>query len=342
MSWRGVAVQVAGALIGLGLLGWCVSIALREGNREQLRRLGDASGGQIAGMLGLSLASLLFNGVVFWGLIGPASAKRGKRLGLWHVQAVNAVATCLAYVPFKLSVVYRFFVHRVRDGIPIGTIASWLAAAAAALVATCGPVVLVAAVLGGGARALDLVAWSFCGTMCVATLGWAAARSLAGERGLARLRSMAGATRIGLLTTLAGSRAFEHLHAGFDMVGDWRAWGTAIGGRAGDLTVQAVRFWLAGQILGVSIDPGPALLLAVTYFALGAASPSGALGVRESGATGLAALLHLEGSEGYAGVTLLVTAADSIPTVGAALLGLIAVRPWRIRKESASGAHGVN
>lgn len=340
----GLAVQLLGLLVGLALLAWCVTIALRPENRQQLDRLGDASAAQIVGMLLLSVLSLLCNGIVFWGVIRPVrvalrdeatQAGRPLPLGFWHVQSVNAVATCLAYIPFKLSVVFRFFVHRVHDHVPIGTIASWMAAAAAALATVCGPVLLAGVVLGERAKGMTLIGASIAGVLVLAITGWAIARYFAGHDGLVRIRKWIAATRIGLLRRIADSKVFADIHAGFAMVGDSRGWATGLAGRIGDVAAQSVRFWLAGQILGVEIDPGVAVLLGVTYFALGAASPSGALGIREGGATGLAALLHLDQSQSYAAITLLVTAADSIPTLLAAGGGLAAVvRKNRARSQS--------
>jgi hypothetical protein len=331
--FRGLAIQLLGLMVGLGLLAWCVNVAFRPENRQQLDRLGDASAMQVSCMLLLSVLSLLCNGIVFWGVIRPVrvqlrnEALQAQRppLGFWHVQCVNAVATCLAYIPFKLSVVFRFFVHRVHDHVPIGTIASWMAAAAAALATVCGPVLIAGVVLGDRAKGMTLIGASLAGILVLAVTGWAVARYFAGHDGLVRIRRWIASTRIGILRQVADSKVFADIHAGFAMVGDPRGWATGLAGRVGDVAAQSVRFWLAGQILGVEIDPGVAVLLGVTYFALGAASPSGALGIREGGATGLAALLHLDQSQSYAAITLLVTAADSVPTLLAAGGGLAAV-----------------
>lgn len=337
-------VQLLGLLVGVGLLVWCIKVAFRPENREQLDRLGDASSAQIAGMLALSVLSLFFNGMVFWGVIRPVRVELRDRaraegrplpLGFWHVQGVNAVATCLAYIPFKLSVVFRFFVHRVHDRVPLGTIASWMAAAAAALAAVCVPILLAGVLLGSSLRGLPLIGVSLAGITFLSALGWVIARLFAGREGLARLRRWAAATRLRIVRRLTDAQLFADIHAGFAMVGDGRGWLTGLLGRAGDVGVQSIRFWLAGQVLGIEMDPGAALLLGVTYFALGAASPSGALGIREGGATGLATLLHLDGDQSYAGVTLLVTAADSIPTLLGAAAGLVMV----LRKNRAR-AHG--
>lgn len=329
-GWRGVALQVAGLVIGLALLGWCVSIALRPGNREQLERLGEAPWWMIGAVVGLSVLSLGFNAGVFWSLVRPS-----KRLGFGYVLAVNSVATCLAYLPFKLSLVFRFFIHRVRDGIPVATIAAWIAAAGMSLAVVCGPVAGVAAL---GVRDAWLVPLAGLAAGVIALAAWLVAGALAGPSGMERIRRMASFSGIGAIERLVRTRTVEHLHAGFGMVGERSAWWTAIGWRACDLAVQSARFWVAARILGLDLEIGPAVLLGVTYYALGAASPSGAIGVREGGATGLAAMLHLDGGASYAGVTLLVSAADAIPTVLAACAGAAVLRRWGTRAPAAGVA----
>ncbi|MBX3391595.1 MAG: flippase-like domain-containing protein [Phycisphaeraceae bacterium] len=330
-GWRGVAIQVVGLAVGLALLGWCVSVALRPENRDQLGRLREAPPWMIAGVVGLSAGSLVFNAAVFWSLIRPA-----RKLGFGHVLAVNCVATCLAYLPFKLSLVFRFFVHRVRDGIPVPTIAAWVAAAGMSLVVVCGPVAGVAAL---GLRGVALIPVAAGVAVAVAWGVSAAARAFAGSGGMARIRCLSSGLGIVMIDRAARTRTFEHLQAGFGMVGERFPWWAAIAFRAGDLAVQSARFWIAARILGLELDIAPAVVLGVTYYALGAASPSGAIGIREGGATGVAALLHLDGGGSYAGVTLLVSAADAVPTVLAAMSGALLLRRWgtRVDRTRASG-----
>ncbi|MBL8964200.1 MAG: hypothetical protein JNK70_09025 [Phycisphaerae bacterium] len=50
-------------------------------------------------------------------------------------------------------------------------------------------------------------------------------------------------------------------------------------------------------------------------------------------------MLHLDGGGSYAGVTLLVSAADAVPTVLAAMSGALLLRRWgtRVDRTRASG-----
>ncbi|MCC6427405.1 MAG: flippase-like domain-containing protein [Phycisphaerales bacterium] len=309
---RRILVQIAGIVVGLGLLAWCIWLAARPENRDQLARLREAPPGQIAALLGLSVLSLVANGIVFWSLIQPA-----KRLGFWYVLMVNAIATCLAYLPFKLSLVFRFFIHRTRDQIPVLTISAWLAAAAAALVASLGSIVAVAAIGGGGGP--YFIPLSAGAVVVTGILAMWLARVFAGPAGLARLRGFTRRTHLPFSARLAESASLQHMHAGFDMIASPRAWPLAILGRLADLAVQAIRFKLAAGILGVELSTSDSILLAVVYYTLGAAAPSGALGAREGGAVGLAKLMHMGTTDQFAGIVLLVTAADAIPTLAAAL-----------------------
>ncbi|MCG3124618.1 MAG: hypothetical protein GIKADHBN_03087 [Phycisphaerales bacterium] len=329
-SWTGTLVQVVGLCVGLGLLAWCVSMALKPENRDQLRHLADARPSAIAGLLALSFASLLANGGVFWSLIRPIRTLDDRRgVPFWRMQAANAVATCLAYVPFKLSILFRVLVHRTQDRIPVGTIAAWIAAAAASLVVVCGPVLGLALI--GFARERLLIA-AGASALAAATLGWWLARLFAGPGGLAAIRRGADVLWPGVLGRLSRSAMVQHLHAGFDIAGTAQAWFGAVAFRALDLFVQALRFWTAAHILGLEIDLGSAILLGAVYYTLGAASPSGALGVREGGATLVAKLMQLSGGDTHASVTLLVTASDAVPTVLSAIAGALYIRPWRLRR----------
>ena len=66
-----------------------------------------------------------------------------QRLRTLDVVAVNAIATLLNYLPFKLSVISRIVIHNRRDGVPLGKIVGWLAAVGVGGVISFGPVALV-------------------------------------------------------------------------------------------------------------------------------------------------------------------------------------------------------
>jgi hypothetical protein len=64
------------------------------------RAAGEAAPGPVALLFGCSLATLALNGLIFWVVLLPE-----KRLRVSDTLAtVNAFATMLAYLPFKLSV----------------------------------------------------------------------------------------------------------------------------------------------------------------------------------------------------------------------------------------------
>jgi hypothetical protein len=138
-----VAVQLVGFAIGIALLWWCVHLALSPENREQLENLRDAPSRMIAGLLVLSLTTFMLNGFMLWVVLLPT-----RRLRLTQVLAVNALATLLAYLPFKMSVLSRFVLHNRRDGMPIMRIGAWLAAFLVITLATMGPFVVASVLIG--------------------------------------------------------------------------------------------------------------------------------------------------------------------------------------------------
>lgn len=327
--------QLAGFAIGLALLAWAVSIALKEENREQLQHLADASAGQIAMLLGLSAVSLLINGVSFWAIITPT-----RPLRCLDVVAVNNLATFLAYLPFKLSVITRAAIHNRRDGVPLLTIGAWLMAIAAAMGAGLGPPLLASVIR----PAID-VAW-----IAIAGVGVIAAgitlvmlgRYFGYERGVARLHRILDPITPKRWRHLLRHSRFLELHEGFAMLASPRAVTIAVGLRVTDLLVQAARFVVAAKVLGMDLGFTQAVLLALSYFILGVVSPSGMLGVREMGTTFIASIAAMAASDQFVGVALLVTSAESIVTLAGAGLGLAWLRPDRLftRRTDASASGG--
>lgn len=319
-----VVIQVVGFLAGVGLLGWCVSVAFKPENREQLERLREASPVQLLGLLGLSIATLIINGFIFWVTIRPA-----RRLKAPDVLATNAVSTFLGYLPFKLGLVVRVAIHNRRDKVPLLTVGAWFAAVAVTLFATLIP----AAIAGLWRKKLDgpwLIA-----TLAGLALAYAAvvigARLFAGERGLARLQSSLG--RLPLAGKLLRTNAFRQLHGGFDMLANAKFTAAAMGLRLADLVVMSSRFSLASVVLGSPIPWEQSFLVASTYFFIGLLSPFGVLGTREAGTTGVVALLLPGGEEAaraFTVVALLVSATEAIAFLAAAGVGLAWLRPDRL------------
>lgn len=319
-----IALQCGGFIAGLALLGWCVSLAFKPENRHQLEHLREASPAQLLGLLGLSLATLLVNGLIFWVTIRPA-----RRLRAPDVLATNAIATFLGYLPFKLGLVVRIAIHNRRDRLPLLTIGAWFAAMAITLSIAIWP----PALAGLWRKTLD-GPWLLTTAAAVISLTAAAilmARHFAGPPGLARLHRVFG--RLPIAGPAMHTRAFTQLHSGFDMLGHPRSTTAAVGLRLLDLVIISARFALASAIIGAPIPWDSAFLVAATFFIIGLLSPFGVLGTREAGVTGIAALLLPGGDsagQNFAIVALLVSATEAIAYLAAAGVGLAWLRPDRL------------
>lgn len=331
VSGRGRAVrlglQAAGFVVGLGLLGWCISLALKPENREQFQKLSDASPAQIGGLLLLSLIYLNINGLIFWLVLRPARALRAV-----DVLAVNAVATFLAYLPFKVSAIVRIAIHNRRDRVPLLTIGSWFMATAVLM--------LVAILPAAGAAVLwqqvDLV-WLLLTVAGQALLGGVlliVARVFRGESGQARLAGMVGRLRVQMLNRFLGSRIWTNLHAGFDMLASPQAVIGSTALRLLDIGVQGARFVLAASIFGIILPFDQALLISLAYFIVGVLSPAGVVGTREAAAIVMAKSLGADIADeaGAIAAVLLVSATEAIAFLFAAGLGVAWLRPDRLLK----------
>lgn len=326
-----LTVQLVGFAGGLGLLWWCVSLAFKPENRAQLERLGEADAGPLALLFLASAATLILNGLIFWVVLLPE-----RRLPVASVLATNAVATLLAYLPFKLSVVARFAIHNRRDGVPVLTIAAWMGAVAAVVLAGLGPVALVSLWRGG----VDGWWWaaSTAGVAAAGTISLVLAGHFAHERGLARLHRLVDPLAFGALRRAMRGEAFGRLHGVFAMLAHPRAVWAAIGLRLVDLAVQSGRMVVAASILGVALSPEQAVLVASTYFLIGMLSPFGMLGTREAGAVGTAGLIGLtEAGESLAVVILAISATESIVNLAGGALGLAWLRPDRMLRRASAG-----
>lgn len=322
--------QLVGFVAGLAMLGWCVSVAFKPENREQLERLREASPAQLLGLLGLSILTLIINGLIFWVTLLPA-----RRLRAADLIATNSLSTFLGYLPFKLGLVVRVAIHNRRDKVPLLTVGAWFAAVAVTLFAALIP----PALAGLWRKKLD-VPWAV-----VAIVGLLAAyaavvlgsRLFAGERGLGRIHALFG--RVPVASRLIRTNAFTQLHGGFDMLANPGCTGAAMGLRLLDLVVLSSRFALASRVIGSPISWEQSFLVASTFFFIGLLSPFGVLGTREAGTTGIVALVLPGGEEAgraFAVAALLVSATEAIAYLAAAGIGLAWLRPDRMLRASRS------
>jgi len=324
--WRGrvkLAGQLVGFAVGLGLLVWALSRALSPENRDQLERLGSASALEVGVLFGLSAATLALNGVIFWATLAPA-----RRLGFVDVQATNAIASFLSYLPFKLSVMSRLVIHTRRDGVPLLTVGAWFGAVGAVMGVAFVP--LIAASLWR--KGLDGAWWTVviagCGALGLAVV--MVSRALAHQRGLDRIHRVFDAVPAPIVHRALRSEAFARMHAGFAMLGDARAVALTVGLRLIDGPCSGCGFVVIARILGLSIGLEEATLVASTYFLIGVVSPAGSLGTREAGVIGLCRALDIGGGQAFATAALAVTAAESIVFALGAAAGIAWLRPDRL------------
>ena len=320
-----VAIQIVGFAIGLGLLAWCVDLAMSEENREQLQRLSEASPLRVAALFALSFATIVLNGLIFHRTLAPV-----RRLRAVDVLAVNAVASFLNYLPFKASVISRFVIHNRRDRVPIAQIGAWLAAVAIGGLIAFGPFVLVS--LWRDEMGAAWIAGGVAGVIGLAAATIALARRFSGDDGRRRLERLADALHLPMRTRVLRSRFFADAHSGLAMLADPVAVGVVAALRLADLAVQTARFLIAAELLDIALSPGQALLFALVYFFIGVVTPFGMLGTREGGTVGIAVLVGMSktGYEAFAAVPLLVTATEAMVSLTLAGIAIAWLRPDRL------------
>ncbi len=321
-----VMVQVLGFAVGVALLVWCARRAFSPENRVRLERLWDASAIDVAMLLGLSAALLAIDAAIFWVILRPV-----RRLDPIAVQATNAVATFLGLLPFKLGMLFRVASHQRRDAVPLAVIFVWFASFAVLMLAGLVPLIVAAVV----AKKIN-AAWVGVVLGVTALLVGAivvSARLFAGERGQARLMTSFG--RIAPLHRFLSSKLWKQLHAAFDMLSDVRVVSIAVGLRVLYVAVLAGQFFLASRVLREPMAPDRALMLASTYYVVGAASPAGQVGTREGATAWLAKELDLGDPGVFAAIPLFVTSASVLVQLPLAALGLLYLRPdrWARRRD---------
>lgn len=323
-------VQGAAFVVGVGLLVWVVSLALKPENREAIRTLMAAPWYQSGGVLALSVLSLLINGVLFWVTIRPV-----RPLPVVNVLATNGIASLMNYLPFKIGLAARFVIHNRRDGVPLLTIAAWLAAGAVGALAVFVPLT------AASAWRQQIDGWWLLagpgGVVLCALAVWIKAKLFAHAPGMVRLHAIARRTGLGALglSWFLKTSTFGHLHHAFAMLADGKTLIAIVALRLLDVAVNAARFHLAGVACGVAISWDTAVLAACVHFVLGVVAPSGQLGMREGGMTGLAKLLTIPGvtTGQFAVVALVVGGAELLANMVVGGAGFVLVKPWKLLKK---------
>jgi hypothetical protein len=326
-----LAIQIAAFAIGLAILALFIYKAASAENREKLHALSRASAQDVAALLGLCLASLAFNGAMFWITIYPV-----RRLKLLEVEAVNAGATLLAYLPMKLSALSRFIIHNRRDRVPLFTIAAWMGAVGIVLAASLGPPV--GAAIWRKQTDTIFIAITLAGLALTYSLTLAVSRTFAHAKGLARLHRITDALNIKLLNRGMHSVFFHNFHAGFAMLAHPTTLAISMLLRVADVLVQAIRFGLAAKVVGVELSWDNAVIIASVYFLTGVMNPAGNLGAREGAAALAARFLPGVAGEDFYVVTLVVGASELITNTICGMSGLIFLRPDKLLRAAAGSA----
>ncbi len=329
-------VQVVGFLIALGMLAWAGKLAVSGIGAEQIEHLRASAWYEVLGLVALGVATVVINGLIFALVIRPA-----RRVPVLDVVSVNAIASLLAYLPFKLSLIFRTLVHNRRDGVPLLTIGAWLGAVGVLLMAVYGPMILVSGIVQtvGGFWLIACGLGVLGGTLLITVL----ARAGAGDAGLSRIERITRTLAGRRMARLVRSDAFARLHAGLDMLASWLVAGGNLLLRAMDLLVHAGRFMLASSMLGAGLSIEEALLLGLVYSFLNAASPTGSLGIADLGTVGVAAWMGLGDGDParFAGIALLVRASEVIAYLLSTALGVLWLGPVAlVRLETRGGVAG--
>ena len=316
-SWWVVAAQIGGFVASLAILAWCVWLVAGDQQKmEQAQRLLKATPGEIAVLLGLSMATIALSGLVFWAVGRPM-----KKVGAVESVAVNGVCTLLGYLPMKASLLFRVLYHRRANDMGWLTITAWLGAVAGIIVLSLAPGVV--ATIAFKDVNLAWVIVTLGGMAGVAVLLPSLAAVFAGEPGMARFLAMASWTRVGLVSRLVGSVFFGKLHSGLALLADRRGVALAVVFRGMDMAAQAARFYVVAGIIGVDVTIAQCVIAGAAYFFIQATSPAGVAGPREGG------LIAILGT-GFAPVVVAVTAAEAAGNLILGLLGAVWLRLDRV------------
>ena len=294
-----IVAQCVGALISLALFGWALSLALSDTNQASWDAMRDADVRIVAALVGLSFLSLVLNGLMFWITLLPL-----RRLQPIEVIGVNAIATFLSILPFKVGLATRVLIHHRRDGVRFRFIIAWVAAMGALALATLLPL----AAAGLWRKDLDAVWWltAIGGVVLCNVLGILLGRFSTHNPWLARL-SLGSHQIVRNAGVVSG-----HLVL-----------------RLADIAILASRFLAAASIASVILPADQAVLVATTYFLLSVLAPAGTLGFREAG---VAALGFTQGFDerALALVALIVSMAEILAAALLALPAAINLRPDRL------------
>jgi len=295
-----IATQIFGVLLSVALLVWVAALAFTGENSENLDRLRRMEWDAALWLLALQAGSIVVGAFPFWLTLLPA-----RRLSLRDLISVNAIATMLSPLPFKISVLSRVLAHRRWDGMRFVEIAGWFTAMGGTLLCTTGTLAL-ASVVAGRMDAL----W------------WAIVAAGVGGGGVAMVlvsRFLRTKPRLNTLT-LGAAELLAH-------PGPVAA---TFATRFVDMALFAGRFAVASAALGRPLDADGAVLAASVYLISGVFAPSGTLGAREGAVAGMALLPVGLDPGTIAAASLIVTGGEIAASLPMGMAGAWRLRAWRL------------
>lgn len=301
-----IVVQALGGMLCLALLVWAGRLAFSPENQDAIARLRQASPGPLLMLFAVSIGAIVVDGLIFWLTLRPL--RRAKQMAVpsaLEVVGVNAIATFLNPLPFKLGMLARATLHMRLHAVTIREMIAWLAGFAGLTL-----LAMVALVLAAQRRpAVD-----------------------AGTLALALAIVLAGGTGVLVVGRLARTRpTLQKLSLGaWPMAGD----GLAVLGscllRLSHVLLAAARLVVIGQILALPMSLPQGVKLGTSYTIVQAAAPTGTLGVAEAITSKHGEALGLKIEE-VALMVLLTTAAQTLTAGGLSVLALAWLRPWQRR-----------
>jgi hypothetical protein len=294
---RRLIVEALGFLVGLALLIWCISEAVKGGDWDRVLH---ADPFLIAGLMLCTIVSLLANGAIFWLTVQPISPLRLRDMVL-----LNLVTSVLNYAPIRAGLIARIAYHLRVDRLTLVQIGAWLAAVGITLAATIGAVVAA--------------------TLLRPELDWLWALLLAATLAAGGL----------LLGAVSRRPVVSRLTRGMEQMLARPAclWG-AIGLRLIDVAAFAGRMACAVAILDLPLDARQSLLLAMATIVL-TLFPLGRVGYREAGVALAASFIGMGGEEFDAARSQLALVESAGEAMVAIPLGAASLLWYRARWKAA-------
>lgn len=301
-----VALQVAGFVVGVGLVVWVIRGALhaaddpsRAGIMESLQAAWHARPWLVAGLAVTTVLSLIIDGALFWLVLLPV-----RRLGFMEIQWLTLVAALSNLFPVRLGVPVRYTYHMRANRMRFWECTAWFVAVTMVILAALVAVV-VATALDGHPDAR----WAL---IVLATLALCA---------------------LALRAAVTFGPIQRRLHGWDRMLTTQRTYWAGVLLRVAEILLWIARMWCAAEILNLGLSFATVTILGVAAIAV-MLNPFGRLGFREATtvmvATWMAGegadLTHLEG--GFQQLALLESFGEIVTTIPLGVLAIPMLARW--------------